>query len=310
MRRALIPVAAGLLLLGACAGQVGSQSAGSPERHVLQHGGRDRSYILRVPPAVETARSRIPLVLVLHGGGGNGDNAEAMTGFTAKGRSEAFIAAYPEGTARGRIRLFTWNAGHCCGYAMESGIDDVGYIAVLIDHLLADCPIDPNRIFITGMSNGAMMAHRLGRELPGRIAAIAPVVGGLFGDEAVSRANVSAIMISGLLDASVPPYTGGATGGRFGAAWDGTQLKPAEYQAQYWAAANRCQPEPAVRETSAYRHLRYTCSGSSGVELYAVKDNGHAWPGGQRGSRLGDRPSQALDATDVIWTFFAAHPKR
>jgi polyhydroxybutyrate depolymerase len=302
-------VTAGLLLASACAPPALRQPVDTPERHVLRHGGRDRSYLLRVPPAVATGGARVPLVLVLHGGGGNRDNAEAMTGFTAKANANGFIVAYPEGTARGRLRLLTWNAGHCCGYAMENGIDDVGFLAALIDRVASDYPIDRDRVFVTGMSNGAMMAHRLGREIPDRIAAIAPVVGGLFGDEERARAHVSAIMINGLLDASVP-YRGGSTGGRFGGAWDGTPLAPAEHQAQYWADANGCAPEATVRETSAYRHLRYSCPRPTAVELYAVKDNGHAWPGGERGSRLGDAPSQALDATDVIWAFFEAHPKR
>lgn len=303
-----VHIAAGLLLVSACAPQVRSSSTSTQERQVLRHGGRERSYILRVPRSIATGSATAPLVIVLHGGGGNGQNAEAMTGFTAKANSEGFVVAYPEGTARGRIRMLTWNAGHCCGYAVEAGIDDVGYIAALIDRLIAEYPIDRRRVYVTGMSNGAMMAHLLGRELPDRIAAIAPVVGGLFGDEDTSRANVSAIMINGLLDASVP-YEGGTTGGRFGGAWDGIPLKPVSYQAEYWASVNGCGPNPAVAETSAYVHHRYTCPGSVGVELYAVKDHGHAWPGGQRGSRLGERPSAAMNATDVIWAFFAAHPK-
>jgi polyhydroxybutyrate depolymerase len=54
---------------------------------------------------------------------------------------------------------------------------------------------------------------------------------------------------------------------------------------------------------------QYHCPAGRAVALYLIKDNGHAWPGGQRGSRLGDEPSTALNATDLIWTFFEAHPK-
>jgi polyhydroxybutyrate depolymerase len=134
-------------------------------------------------------------------------------------------------------------------------------------------------------------------------------VGGLFGDEEARRASVSAIMINGMRDTSVP-YGGGPPGGRFANSWDGTPVKPAAYQAEYWATANGCAPVAAVVETAAYVHLRHACPGPVGVELYGVRDNGHAWPGGRRGSAAGDPPSTALNATDVIWAFFAAHPKR
>jgi polyhydroxybutyrate depolymerase len=45
------------------------------------------------------------------------------------------------------------------------------------------------------------------------------------------------------------------------------------------------------------------------VELYLVADNGHAWPGGQRGSTRADGPSRAINATEAMWAFFRAHPK-
>jgi polyhydroxybutyrate depolymerase len=303
-------VVAAVVLVTAC----GSRGTNLPARdsggrQLIEHDGRDRSYLLRVPPVASQGRTRVPLVLVLHGGGGNGANAESMTGFTARARSEGFIVVYPEGTARGRIPLLTWNAGHCCGYAMAEQVDDVGFLGALIDHLSSRYPVDPQRVYVTGMSNGAMLSHRVGRELPGKIAAIAPVVGGLFGDETSHRPGVSAVMINGVLDRSVP-YNGGSPGGRFAGSWDGTPVRPAAYQATFWANANGCDPRATVVEAARYVHLRHECPSPFAVELYAVKDNGHAWPGGQRGSAAGDVPSNALDATAVIWAFFASHPKR
>src|SRR5690606_38463985 len=171
-----------------------------------------RRYVVRVPARVARSNALAPLVIVLHGGGGNASNAETMTGFTRKAEREGFIVVYPEGTARGRVPLLTWNAGHCCGYAMEQRVDDVGFITALIDKLQSTHRIDPDRIYVTGMSNGGMMSHRLGIELSHRIAAIGPVVGAVFGDEGRPRAPVSAIMINGMLDESVP-YDGGPPGG-------------------------------------------------------------------------------------------------
>ena len=307
-RRFRVPgIVALLAALAAC-------SAGRPgvitsERRVLLHDGITRSYIVRTPGDLTSSSARVPLVLVLHGGGGDALNAERMTGFTEKGLRERFIVVYPEGTSRLGNRLLTWNAGHCCGYAMDNGIDDVGFIRLLLDTLLADYPIDPARLYATGMSNGGMMSHRLGIELSDRLAAIAPVVATVFGDERQPAHPVSAIMFNGMLDEAVP-HRGGPPGGRFPGAWDGTPALAATAQASFWAGSNGCDATPDIREDGAVVTSRYRCPAGRAVELHLIRDNGHAWPGGEAGSRRGDAPSKALEATDVIWEFFKAHPKQ
>ncbi|HEX6707834.1 MAG TPA: PHB depolymerase family esterase [Albitalea sp.] len=273
----------------------------------LVHQGLERHYVVRAPASASAA---LPLVLVLHGGGGNAAISEQMTGFTDKAMREGFVVVYPEGTARrGSGRLLTWNAGHCCGHAMERRVDDVGFIRALVDRLVAERLVDPRRVYVTGMSNGAMMAHRLGIELPDRIAAIAPVVGALFGDEPKPAKPVAALMINGRLDASVPP-AGGAPGGRFPWAWDGKPALPALAQGSFWAAANGCGDTPEATERGPLAQWRYRCTPGREVELLIVADNGHAWPGGRAGSRRGDTPSTAVDATDLIWRFFQRQVKQ
>lgn len=278
----------------------------SAQRQTLTHKGIERSYVIRVPDAVARDDRRVPLVLVLHGGGGNAENAEKMTGFTEKATREGFIVAYPEGTGRRKNRLLTWNAGHCCGYAMDKRIDDVGFISTLLDKLIEGYPIDPKRIYATGMSNGGMMTHRLGIELATKITAIAPVVGTLFGDEKTPAHPVSAIMLNGKLDQSVP-YQGGPPGGRFAGAWDGTPAQPALEQAAFWARVDGCTGEPTTIDHAAFTRQQYHCPAGHAVEIYLVNTNGHAWPGGQQGSRMGDKPSSQLNGTDVIWDFFKSH---
>jgi polyhydroxybutyrate depolymerase len=301
--------AAATTALLVCAFAVASAAARdeAPEdrRQRLSHGGVERSFVVRAP---DSQARRLPLVLVLHGGGGNAANAERMTGFTELARTRGFIVAYPEGSSRLKDRLLTWNAGHCCGYAMKRKVDDVGFIDALIEKLSAAYPIDPARIYVTGMSNGGMMAHRLGRELPHRFAAIAPVVATLFGDEAQPDQPVSALMINGMLDRSVP-WQGGAPGGRAADAWDGTPAKPALAQGEFWARANGCTGDPERADRSKLRIWRYRCPAGKAVELYLLEDTGHAWPGGRRGTPRADDPGASLDASALIWEFFRTHPK-
>jgi polyhydroxybutyrate depolymerase len=296
------------VLTGSVAWAERPAAAGSDQRQTLRRDGAERRYLLRLPASSVLSAGAVPLVLVLHGGGGNAENAERMTGFTATARREGFIVAYPEGSSRFGQKLLTWNAGHCCGYAMERKVDDVGFIRSLIKQLLKQYPIDPQRVYVTGMSNGGMMTHRLGRELAGEVAAIAPVVATVFGDESKAGRPVSALMFNGMLDESVP-YLGGPPGGRFNDAWDGTLAKPALDQGVYWAGTNGCAKESVSQDRGAYVHWQYSCPTGKAVELYLLKDSGHAWPGGQKGSRRGDAPGTAVNATELIWAFFAAHGK-
>jgi polyhydroxybutyrate depolymerase len=299
--------AAAILML-AMSAPTFAANASSGGRQSLKSQGQQRSYVVRVPPGSHAAPERLPLVLVLHGGGGDAASAEKTTGFTAKALREGFIVVYPEGSGRLANRLLTWNAGHCCGPAMLRGVDDVGFIRALIDRLVADYPVDERRIYATGMSNGGMMAHRLGLEIGDRLAAIAPVVATLFGDEKKPARPVSALMINGALDASVPAE-GGRPGGRFAEAWDGTPALPTTAQGRFWAAANGCATTPETRTQGPVQRTGYRCPGGRDVLMVLVADNPHAWPGGVPGSRLGDPPSSSLDATEEIWAFFKAHPK-
>lgn len=296
-------------MLCAVVGGAAPAAAAYPQgRQQLTHQGMQRSYVVRLPPGVPTEGQRWPVVLVLHGGGGDAAIAERTTGFTAVGQREGFVVVYPEGTGRLAHHLLTWNAGHCCGQAMQRQVDDVGFIRAMIDKLAADYPVDAKRVYATGISNGGMMSHRLGIELPDKLAAIAPVVAALFGDEKKPAQGVSALMINGALDTSVP-LAGGATGGRFAHAWDGAHPLPAIAQASFWATANGCAGPPEVTTQAAVQRTRYRCPVGRDVELMVLADHPHAWPGGERGSRLGATPSTTLNASDEIWDFFKRHGK-
>lgn len=301
-----------VLAMGALAPRTDAQRRPSRSERDLRsfvHEGRERTFVVRAPRSVASTTEPMPLVIVLHGGGGNAANAERMTGFTSLVERERIVVAYPNGTGRSTTRLLTWNAGHCCGLAMQQRVDDVGFVDTMIDILAREMPIDSTRIYLTGMSNGAMMTHRLAREMRHRPAAIAPVVGAVFGDETAARGPVSVLAFNGLKDESVP--TDGGTGSGIGRrAWDGVPPRPNEAQGQYWARENRCDTTPRVTSLDRLVHWVWSCPDGRAVELYQVTDGGHAWPGGNPGTRRADRPSGAIDATTTMWAFFRAHPRR
>ncbi len=279
------------------------------QRYELRIGGSTRSAEVRAPRAGAAANAKRPLVIVLHGGGGNAANAEQMTGFTRLVEREGIVVAYPNGSGRRPRReiLLTWNARHCCGPAVDRNVDDVAFLSALIDTLVAVQGVDPARVFVTGMSNGGMMSHYAALRLGGKVKAIAPVVGTLFGDEPAPAAPVRAIIFNGMLDESVP-FGGGPSGGVGRNAWR-RDAAPSLEQGQYWAKANGCGLEPRRDSVANVVSYRWPCPRGREVELHAVVDGGHVWPGGRAGRRFGaDRVPAEPDATEMMWAFFKATP--
>ena len=304
------------IIAALCLATIASPGHAQSGRQTITINGEERHYVVTVPDGVEDVPGGVPLVLVLHGAGGNGPNVMAMSRFDEKAEEEGFIAVFPEGTTRGIYvgnNLFlTWNAEHCCGYALSNETDDIGFITALLDKLERDYPIDPNRIYVAGMSNGAMMTHQIALALSDRIAAIGTVVGAMFGDEFPPRNPVSAIIINAAEDDLIP-IEGGALG--LGLlmpddwAWDGTPLAPSEFQATFWAMANGCVSKPVfVDRKPEFTQTGFLCPEGIGVEYYVVEDNGHAWPGDTRITPMGRDANNDFDATGVMWTFFERHP--
>lgn len=277
------------------------------QRYELRVGTTTRSAEIRAPRAAAANGARRPLVIALHGGGGNADNAERMTGFTALVEREGIVVAYPNGSGRRQRVLLTWNARHCCAVAMERNVDDVAFLSALIDTLIASQQVDPARVFVTGMSNGAMMSHVAGWRLAGKVKAIAPVVGTVFGDEPPAPAPVRAIIFNGVRDESVP-FAGGKPGGIGRDQWR-RDARPSLEQGAYWARANGCGAEPRRDSVANVVSYRWPCPRGREVELHAVVDGGHAWPGGRSGRRRGgDRVPTTPNATEMIWAFFKGTP--
>ena len=116
----------------------------------------------RLPPDHDASRRR-PLVIALHWAGGSGDEMSRHFDINDRADRAGWIVAYPDATGESP----GWNVGHCCGDAPERGVDDVGFVAALIDELTATRAVDPARVYVAGMSNGGMLAHRVGARLRG-----------------------------------------------------------------------------------------------------------------------------------------------
>lgn len=268
----------------------------------LAHQGRQRSYTLHLPPAADASLQ--PLVMVLHGGGGNAANAARMTGMDGIADREGFLVVYPNGSGRFR-RLLTWNAGNCCGRALDEGVDDVGFLNAVVDDVARRHKVDARRVYVTGMSNGGMMTYRLGCESARRFAAIAPVAGAM-NVACKPDAPLSVIAFHGTADRHVryeggPPLANVDRHARADA--------PERQTMDFWRGANGCREQTAERRGSVTIDRMSGCAAGTEVELVTLEGFGHAWPGGERGSRRGDDPAAVVNASEMIWDFFRRHTR-
>lgn len=305
-----------LLILSAGAlGPVSCQEEGiSPAQDYtgsIQSGGLERNFLVHVPP-ISGKTQPMPLLIALHGGGGTGQGMVTLTqgGLNSLADKEGFIVVYPDGIEN------QWNDGREGDFTMvnREEIDDVGFISALIDHLSQKHKIDNQRIYATGISNGAMMSYRLACELSNKIAAVAPVCGAMPLDS-VSRCSparpISVLVISGTEDRLVPWDGGSVIGGR-------GRILSVPDSVKYWVTHNQCSATPVTTMEADTDPLDGTRvrkevygQGQDGTEvaLYAIEGGGHTWPGGYQylSPVIIGRTSRDIDANTVIWDFFERH---
>jgi polyhydroxybutyrate depolymerase len=242
---------------------------------------------------------------VFHDNGSQPEIIAAVTGFNGKADAEGFVVVYPRGTTnRQAPNRFSWNGGLCCGSAQKDNVDDVGFLRALLDDLAGVVPVDPRRIFATGMSNGALMSYRLGCEMADRIAAIGPVAGTQNLADCRPDQPLSVVHFHGTAD-PIDPYDGGI--GKWSKTLSFASVKDT---ITFWVTADQC-PETVIQEVSgSIVHESHTpCSNGTAVELYTIQDGTHTWPGGTQVGTRTVKTTQDIIATDILWDFFVRHPK-
>lgn len=284
---------------------------------VIKIGSLDRKYIVHVPSAYN-GKTPMPVVLMLHGGGGTARAAMWETGWSTTAEQAGFLAVFPEATPPdpskpGRFygNPQTWNDGSGRFHSGLLNIDDVGFINALIDDMLSRFAADEQRIFVTGISNGASMTYRVGVELSHRIAAIAPVSGHLWLKEPKLARPVPLIYTNGTED-PLNPLEGGGEIRSFSGRIE--SRPPVRESVMRWVEMLGCSPESEViYDNNGVRGIAYgRCQEDSEVVFYTVEGLGHTWPGGRSllpESMVG-KTSDRMKANDVIWEFFKKHPMK
>ncbi len=267
-------------------------------RFHFTYDGLIREYLVHVPS--KAIGHPAPMLLALHGGGGDMDYQAENYGLIEKSEKAGFVAVFPNGYSRFRSGILaTWNAGTCCGRAVEQRIDDVGFLKAVVERVSTQVSIDRGRIYATGMSNGALMSYRLACELPEMFRAIAPVAGTDNTTVCKPSRPVPVIHFHARDDSHVL-----FNGGSGPDALTKTDFTPVNAAIAKWVALDRASPQAktALSVPGARCELH---AGAAPVELCVTETGGHSWPGSQ--SRRANRsPSQAIRANDLMWDFFSS----
>lgn len=271
-------------------------------RFHFTHGGLTRHYIVHVP--ARRAREAAPVLVALHGGGGNMEYQANNYGLIEKSEQAGFVAVFPNGYSRFPSGKFaTWNAGKCCGQARDRNIDDVGFVNEVIRRVGIQAQIDLSRVFVTGMSNGGLMAYRLACESP-LIRGIAPVAGTDNTVTCIPKRPVPVIHFHARDDTHVL-FDGGAGKDAFRRSDAVTQFSSVPATIAKWVAINgadkRARRVLSVSGATCDLHAAGPRGGP--VQLCVTRTGGHSWPG-VASKRKGKSPSMAISANDLIWNFF------
>jgi polyhydroxybutyrate depolymerase len=331
---AVVPWTSGTSVLQRAPGAVTRAERCAPARRAnpgtveqtLQYGGIERRYQLTIPTRYD-GRGRAPLVINLHGFGGTGQAQNRDTDMPARAGKRGYVVVAPNGgPLQVPLNLVPgaqsasqyegqpfWNVfgpgpvdfgpPHGQNLGIDSsavGADDVGFIAQLLDTLRRQLCLDSNRLYATGMSNGAGMAGTLGCVLGDRLAAIAPVSGVNLTGKCPGKTPVSTLAIHGDADDTVSYGGNGLLGYHFG------NPSVPERMAQ-WVQRDRCRRQPAISRP----HIGLTverwhgCARGRQVELWTIGGWRHQWPRARSANDPG-----VIDATRVVLDFFDTHTRR
>jgi polyhydroxybutyrate depolymerase len=280
--------------------------------------GIRHDYHVYVPSSYDGA-SRIPLMLSLHGGGGNAGQWEGTVNHRPTAEKHGFILVRPEGYDRSGLGVRTWNAGSCCGAAVADRVDHVAAVRAILDRVEEEWRVDPERIYATGHSNGGMMSYRLACELGDRIAAVAPNSAALLDRDLDAEPpatlfacspprGVPLMHMHGDADTCSPMAGGVSTG------FETATRPPVAYGIARFVAINQASNTPRV----SYQRGEVTCvtydgAADADVVFCVAKGGGHAWPGAGYSFRTrincGGTAITGMDANEEIWKFFSAHPR-
>lgn len=260
----------------------------------LRVGAMTRTYWLHIPRGYR-ARTPQPLVMLFHGHGMVAQHFEQYTGFSHVADTYDFIAVYPQG-ALGPGGHTGWNTYR----AYDPHVNDLRFIQALVPHLESELCVSSRRIYAAGFSNGGGFTGVLACAMSRTFAAAAVVSGDFYPLPTGCHPSrpISLLEIHGTAD-TINPYDGSKN----------LRYPSVESWVADWAVRDDCVGSPAEHDVPWMVTQQWgACPSGVSVEHVGLLGGVHVWP---RQSLPPSEPvsDRAFDATQVIWTFFAAHAR-
>lgn len=297
-------LAASLFFLCGCSPTPPSQVCSEFEfglRHCsLEHGDMQRTYSLYIPDSY-AGDEGVPLVLDFHGATSPPALQRWLSGVKQNADKHGFIAVWPAGIGT------TFNGATCCDF-FGTNVDDVGFTRAIVAQVSSMAMIDQNKVYATGLSNGAAMAHRLGCEASDLFSAIAPVSFALpdAEDYPCTPANPVPVIVFHSLHDSALPYEGGSLGKDYPLIQFDPPLAGAVDGFEHWAEINACIDEPreVYRKDESYCLEYDDCE--NGVRTQFCTLHGENSIAGGHVAYLNDHK---VPVDELIWEFLQAAGK-
>ncbi len=290
----------------------------------IKFDGLTRDYRLHVPPAASSGKP-LPLVLNLHGATQNAWLEEITSDMDPNADQNGYLVAYPDGTRISKVLTpdpiakqaqYGWNAGACCGLPVTRKINDVGFLLKVIANIAARTPVNLRRVYMTGISNGGMMAYAMASEASNHVAAISSVSGQVQLPTIHPSRPVPTLEFHSIND-PIAKWTGVPN--------RNPKLRLSVMEGiKQWVKADGCHPSPhdgktivgaansiSAGETATF--ITYThCHAGTEVALWRLTGSGHVWPGSTLNT--GPRSNWILagvgegtilvNANEAMWKFF------
>lgn len=242
------------------------------------------------------------VIVALHAAARSAQDLRATTNLSPRALAKGYAVIYPQAT--GGPQRAAWNGFYCCGDAQVTQIDDMGFLDKVIADASARFGLNPDRVYMTGMSNGAVMAETYAFRRAGRVKAVAGVAGTVDIYRTRPRA-VPMLHIHGTMDRLVP-YDKGYGTKHLDTPFTPVAVQIAAVVAAFGGLSATSRQIDGVKDgTSVIEDDYINAAGVTQVRLLTVVGGQHVWP--ERGRR-GAGNTQDISATAEILRFFESHP--
>ncbi len=270
-----------------------SGKKGSYKKYTMDVNGVAREYYVYLPADYQKGK-KYPVVIAFHGYQSDANGFRWLIKPDKWANKNQYILVYPNAVNK------SWNVGKGTGSANKN-TDDVAFSRALYKEVLARHPVDSNRLYVMGFSNGAQMAALWVCQMAGKIAAAAMVAHTMNIPDCKPSHKTPIALLHGMQD-KLAPYKGGG------------KHKVASHMesVEFFKKVNGTTDKKIHLQSSKTYKCESWVHGKKITEVIDCKmyNNGHSWPGGVEFmvDVLGTT-NKDFNATEFLFRMFSRYKK-